>query len=110
MIEIPDSVTLPLRVDEHGVIRVGKSRVIFDLVVYAFRRGGTPETIIEMYTALNLADVYLALGYYQQHRQEIDSHIQAQEAEAEIIRAKVAKLFPQEGIREKHLARVAAKK
>lgn len=86
MIPLPDSVALPLRTDEDGTIRVGKTRVIFDLVVYAFRRGATPETIIEMYTSLNLAEVYVALGYYQQHREAIDEYIREREVQAEILR------------------------
>jgi len=110
MIQLPEAVSLPLRVDQDGTIRVGKTRVIFDLVVYAFRRGATPETIIEMYTTLNLADVYLALGYYQQNRDEIDEYIREREVKAEILREEIEKRFPQDGLREKLLARLEAKK
>ena len=41
----PDAV--PLRVDEYGAIRVGETRVLYVLVVYAFQHGATPEQIVE---------------------------------------------------------------
>jgi uncharacterized protein (DUF433 family) len=111
MIQLPDSVALPLRADEDGTIRVGKTRVIFDLVVYAFRRGSTPETIIEMYTTLNLADVYLALGYYQQNRDAIDAYIREREVKAEILREEILARHPEMVVmRKRQLARLEAKK
>lgn len=109
MIAIPDSVALPLRTDEDGTIRVGKTRVILDLVIYAFRQGATPEAIVEMYPSLSLADVYVISGYYLENRAEIDQYIQQQETEATAIQQELEKRFPQEGIRARLLARMEAK-
>ncbi|GIL11330.1 MAG: hypothetical protein BroJett038_00500 [Chloroflexota bacterium] len=58
--DMPDAVAVPLQTDESGTIRVGGTRVLLDLVIFAFRQGATPETIVEQYPSLALADVYLS--------------------------------------------------
>ena len=35
----------PLRADEHGVIRVGNSQVLLDVVIQEFHNGAEPEVI-----------------------------------------------------------------
>ena len=62
----------PLRVDEGGAVRVGKSRVNLDLVVEQYENGATPEEIARAYDTLDLADVYGVIAYYLRHRQDID--------------------------------------
>ena len=99
------TLTIPLRTDDDGTIRIGNTRVILDLVIHAFREGATPETIVERYSALDLSDVYLVLGYYLQRRDEVDAYIRQREAEAETIREKLEQEFPSTGIRERLLAR-----
>lgn len=92
-----------LRVDKDGVIRVGKTRVILDLVVNAYHRGQTPEEIVKAYTALNLADVYGAIGYYLHHKEELDKYLQQRKEVAEAFRAEQMK--QQEGLKAKLEAR-----
>lgn len=82
MITTPVNEQIPIRADEHGRLRVGNTRVLLDLVIYAYWRGETPETITASYPTLSLDDVYLALGYYLRHRQDIDAYLHEQEAEA----------------------------
>jgi hypothetical protein len=60
----PLTVTVPLREDPAGVFRVGKSRVLLELVLRAFKAGATPEAIVQSYDTLNLADVYAVIGRY----------------------------------------------
>jgi uncharacterized protein (DUF433 family) len=79
----------PLRVDESGAIRVGKTRVLFVLVVRAFQRGATPGDIVRMYDALDLADVYAVIAYYLRHRGEVDAYLAEYDRQAEEIRKKV---------------------
>lgn len=81
MIATPIHELMPIRLDEHGVLRVGETRVMIDGVIYSFLRGATPETIVAQYPSLTLAQVYLVLGYYLNHRDEIDAHLRHQEAE-----------------------------
>ena len=56
----PLTVEVPLWEDPPGVFRVGKSRVLLELVLSAFKRGETPESIVRSYRTLQLADVYAA--------------------------------------------------
>jgi uncharacterized protein (DUF433 family) len=51
-------IAVPLRMDEHGAIRVGDTRVLVDLVIHEFQRGATPEGIVDSYDSLALNDVY----------------------------------------------------
>jgi uncharacterized protein (DUF433 family) len=53
-----------LRTDEYGVIRVGDSQVVLDIVIREFNNGADPEGIVHGYPTLNLADVYAAIAYY----------------------------------------------
>ncbi len=48
--------------------------------------GHTPETITAQYPSLSLDDAYLAIGYYLRHRDDINSYLRQQEAEAEAFR------------------------
>jgi len=36
---IPPLVTVPLRQDEGGAIRIGDTRILLEMVIYAFLRG-----------------------------------------------------------------------
>ena len=60
----PLTVAVPLSEDRPGVFRVGKSRVLLELVLLAFQRGETPEGIIRSYRTLQLADVYAVISRY----------------------------------------------
>jgi hypothetical protein len=48
----PLTVAVPLRKDPPGVFRVGKSRVLLELVIRAFQQGETPEGIVRSYRSL----------------------------------------------------------
>jgi uncharacterized protein (DUF433 family) len=69
-----------VRIDEMGVYRVGKTRVMLDSVVAAFHRGHSPETIRQQYPALTLEEVYGSIAYYLAHRAEVDAYLLRQEA------------------------------
>ncbi len=68
-----------LREDEHGVMRVGDTRVMVDSVVAGFQQGHSPETIQQQYPALSLRDVYGAIGEYLSRRVEIDAYLDRQQ-------------------------------
>ena len=65
----------PIAVDADGVVRVGSTRVTLDSVIYAFRKGATPEEIAQQYPALSLVDVYGAVAYYLRFQDETDAYI-----------------------------------
>src|SRR5205807_3688968 len=60
----PLTVAVPLREEPSGVFRIGKSRVLLELVLRAFKAGATPEAIVQSYDTLNLADVYAVISRY----------------------------------------------
>ena len=73
---------VPLRKAEDGTWRVGNTRVLFDLVVYAFNNGRTPEEIVQSYDTLQLEDVYAVIAYYLANRSEVDNYLQEQEEQS----------------------------
>ena len=76
MITTPTTLDIPLRTDAGGKIRVGESGVLLEIVIHAFQRGETPESIVESYPTLKLADVYAVLAYYLTHRSQVDRYMQ----------------------------------
>jgi uncharacterized protein (DUF433 family) len=80
---------VPLRMDETGTIRIGRTRVILDLVVAAFKEGDTPEQIIERYDSLKLAEVYAVIAYYLAHQPELDTYLKQRREAAEALRQEI---------------------
>ena len=79
----------PLREDAAGALRIGDSRVLLELVIRAFQDGATPETIVQRYSTLALADVYAVIGYYLRHRNEIEGYLTRREEKAEDVRRRL---------------------
>ena len=79
----------PLRVDQGGAVRVGKSRVSLDLVVKQYENGMTPEDLFRAYDTLDLTDVHAVIAYYLRHRDEVRAYLKRREEEAEALRAKI---------------------
>jgi uncharacterized protein (DUF433 family) len=95
---IPDTptMTVPLRTDEHGAIRIDKTRVLLELVIHAYYMGETPEGIVDSYPSLTTADVYAVIGYYLANREEIDAYVRQRDQQAEqILRDMEANLTPE---------------
>lgn len=87
------TVQSPVRIDEHGVARVGATRVTLERIVTAFLQGATAEEITARYDALDLGDVYATIAYYLQHREEVDAYVAEQRRAAEKVRAENADLI-----------------
>jgi len=100
---------IPITLRGDGVARIGKTRVTLQTVIAAFRRGETPETIVDHYPALTLAEVYLVIGYYLEHRAEVDAYMQEQEAWAARVQQEVEARFDPTGIRARLIARMEQK-
>ncbi len=100
---------VPLRVDAKGTIRVGNTRVMLDLVIASFLDGASAEEIAETFDTLDLGDVYLVLGYYLHHKDEVHTYLQERERQADEIRTKIEAQQNHTGLRERLLARLSAK-
>jgi uncharacterized protein (DUF433 family) len=79
----------PLRIDEGGAIRVGKSRVSLDLVVEQYENGMTPEEIVHAYDTLTLADIHAVIAYYLRHQEEVRAYLKRRKEEADSLQAKI---------------------
>ncbi len=88
------AVTVPLRREPTGAIRVGKSRVLLELVIRAFQEGQTPEAIVQSYDTLNLADVYAVISYYLANPAPIERYLQERESTAAATRRKLEAVQP----------------
>lgn len=76
---------VPLQEDETGALRVGKSRVLLELVIRAFQDGATPETIVQRYSTLALMDVYAVITYFLSHSSEVEEYLRQRERQAEEV-------------------------
>ena len=100
----------PLRIDDGGVIRVGKSRISLDLIVEQYENGATPEDMVRGYDTLVLADVYVVIGYYLRHRDEVRAYVERRQVAADALRAKIEAEHPRVGPEELLARRSAAEK
>ncbi len=104
------NVTVPLRQDEGGAIRIGKGRLLLYIVIDSYKSGSSPEEIIEMFDTLKIGDAYAVIAYYHQHKEEIDAYINWIHEEGERIRKEIEASYTpeQHAEREKLFARLRA--
>ena len=81
--------TPPLRRDSSGGPRIGKSRVLLELVIQAFGEGATPDAIVLRYPTAALADIYSLLAYYLRHQEEINAYLAEREQKAEEVSKRI---------------------
>jgi hypothetical protein len=106
----PLSVSVPLREEPPGVFRVGKSHVLLELVIHAFKAGATPEAIVQSYDTLRLADAYAVVSRYLADPAPFEDYLRKCDAAAETTRQKIeASQGPQDRLREVVLARAMEK-
>lgn len=106
----PLSIAVPLREDPPGVFRVGRSRVLLELVLHAFKAGETPEAIVQSYPALRLADVYAVVSRYLADPAPFEDYLKQCDERAEDTRRKIeAFQGPRDNLRGLVLARARAK-
>jgi len=86
MLNLPETVALPLKMDEHGTIRVSGTRVTLDTIITSYLQGNSPEIIHECFDVVPLNDVYATIAYYLAHEDEINTYLSQRDAEAERIR------------------------
>jgi uncharacterized protein (DUF433 family) len=106
----PLTVVVPLREEPSGVLRVGKSHVLLELVLHAFKAGATPESIVQSYDTLSLADVYAVLSRYLADAGPFEEYLRLrEESAAETRRMIEAVQGPQGNLRATLMARAKAK-
>jgi uncharacterized protein (DUF433 family) len=96
---------VPLREDEHGIIRFAGSRVTLDSLVALFDRGATAEEIVQSLPSLALGDVYAVLSYVLVHRVEVDTYLAHREREEHATRDETERRSPSSDLRVRLQAR-----
>ena len=69
-----------------GSWRIAGTRISLDSVVYSFCEGATPEEICQDFSGLSLAQVYAAIAYYLNNREQVDRYLQEAQQSAEDLR------------------------
>src|SRR5713101_3202270 len=67
--------------ERNGGYYVAGTRISLDSVVYAFNRGNSPDAIQEEYPLLKLPQIYGAIAFYLDHRNDIDGYLENKERE-----------------------------
>lgn len=100
---------VPLVADPDGGIYIADTAIPVERVIFQHLHGEIPESIVDMFPALKVADVYAVIAYYLSHRKQMDEYIERRENEAAEIRRKIesAPGYAERGreIREKLLSR-----
>lgn len=105
MASIVGTIPKPVRLDDGGGLKVGKTRVSLDSVVYAYNRGETAAEIQYAFDTLSLAEIHAAIAYYLHNKAAVDEYLKQQEIRYERMRAEHEAQFPPKITREMLLAR-----
>jgi uncharacterized protein (DUF433 family) len=69
---------------------------VMDIVTWHEMRGYSPDEIVDIFPGITLADVYAALAYYFDHRDEIEADFRVADEAAEWVKANVPSKIPAE--------------
>lgn len=93
------TLTTPFTTDEHGVIRVGASRVALERIVNAYDAGASPEEIVESYPTVELGDVYATITFILKNRSEVDAYMAESAADTERVHREWEARYPTSELR-----------
>jgi len=62
---------------------IAGKRISLASVVYAFKRGASPESILRSFPLLTLEDIYGAITHYLSNHERIDAYLREREADFE---------------------------
>jgi uncharacterized protein (DUF433 family) len=111
MMDLPETVALPMKMDEHGSIRISGTRVTLDTIIARYRQGDSPEAIHEGFDTVPLTDIYAVIAYYLAHQDEVDAYLKQGAEEAARIRAKLEATYtPEQKAQMDRLYALAAQK
>jgi uncharacterized protein (DUF433 family) len=75
--EFIKQVEIPLTVESDGIVRVRHKTVKLESIAYAYEDGLTAEEIVYRFPTLTLAEVYIVLSFYLEHRREVEIYLAA---------------------------------
>ena len=89
MFTIPPTMTIPLKTDDSGAIRVSSTRVTLDTLINFYLQGESPEALHEGFPTVPLTDIYAVIAYYLAHRDDVDAHLRQRAEDAQRTRESV---------------------
>lgn len=95
----------PIR-EADGALRVGRTGVTLETVLWAFQQGATPDDIKRQFPSLELADIYDVIAYYLRHRETVDEYLRQREQVYRETTERLKTEFPQDDVRARLLGRV----
>ena len=72
----------------------GRRIRVMDIVVWHEMRGYSADEIVDMFPGITLADVYAALAYYFDHRDEVEADFRKEDEWAEWLKANIPSKIP----------------
>ena len=104
MIKIPQTVDLPMKMNERGSILVSGTSVTLDSLMACYHQGDSPEDIHQGFPTVPLTDIYAVIAYYLAHQDEVDAYLEQREQESYRIRTEVeANYTPDQKAHTEHL-------
>ena len=80
--------TAHIWLDDRGIAWIDKTNTkVIEVALDMIAHGWSPEEIHFQHAHLSLGQIHAALGYYYDHKKEIDDHIESSLKEAERRRA-----------------------
>lgn len=82
------AMTAHIRLDDKGVAWIDETNTkVVEVALDMIAHGWSPEEIHFQHTHLSLAQIHAALGFYYDHKSELDANIQRSSTEVEKLRS-----------------------
>jgi len=87
---MPTLMTAHIRLDQRGVAWIDHTNTkVIEVALDMIAHGWSPEEIHFQHSHLSLAQIHAALGYYYDHKDEIDAQVESSLREADRLQAEV---------------------
>lgn len=111
MIALPETMSLPLKIDEQGTIYISRTKVTLDILIARYQQGDSPEAMHEGFPTVSLTDIYAVIAYYLAHRDELDAYLKQRDDDVERIRQEMeARYTPEQTARTDYFRSLLAQK
>jgi uncharacterized protein (DUF433 family) len=77
-----EAITVPLRDDGYGGLRVGQTRVSFESVWQMYQQGASPADIVRTFDTLHPADVFAVLAWALRHPDDVAAYLKERQDDA----------------------------
>lgn len=98
---MPVATAAHIRLDDRGVAWIDDTNTkVIEVALDMIAHGWSPEEIHFQHSHLSLGQIHAALGYYHDHKAEMDAQIQRSVAEVERLRAQAGESPMRKRLRE----------